>query len=632
MKNIETVRASLRLFNAVLVNDTAVPDKSPEVLLARTIPQGFILDQRIVGIGRVLSTIEEIVGLDGMKANASFHKSWNKVATASTLQLVIEQAFHYMTTYGAEALGCYDTDRVYIPTEHLEIPDVDVDRIPLTVVRGFTKMNMLDAILKLGNSGIALKDTTIDDLMVLIVEGDYKYEYLEGMKNRELMAQVRDFYGRLPSDPTDFLRYVVSKLTDQSMLIKNAELIGKIKLANGKHLDDLMIQAPDNLAEIFLRYKPIFLAMRSISHHKRVFNRLRKQAKTMHKTIGTDFLNSITGQIKNGTLDIVALEKALGKATIFRKIRLAYALQYRVNPAGSIVYAVRNGRSWAEEFSWDGWNKKVAEDTLEVVLQSIVDDLKEKVDGKQIFIPENINYALPATEKQFTGNLPSGSFVTVPEDMIVGVHWYDVDQNRIDLDLASIGLSGKIGWDGGYRTGNRSVMFSGDITSAPKPKGACEMFYFDGAKEYEPAILTLNYFNFDEDIKVPMKLFVASRKTKNIRENNMVDVNDIICSSMMEIDKKQNILGLWDFTHGEGRFYFNSTAMGNSISSGNGINMTRTREFLEHKARNPIVLNHLLSIAGADVTSDKTELGEDYIDLSPEALDKTTIIDLLVGE
>ena len=63
--------------------------------------------------------------------------------------------------------------------------------------------------------------------------------------------------------------------------------------------------------------------------------------------------------------------------------------------------------------------------------------------------------------------------------MIAGVHWEDVKRNTIDLDLSLINChEGKIGWNASYRSTEKSVLFSGDITSAPKPKGASEFFYF----------------------------------------------------------------------------------------------------------------------------------------------------------
>ena len=62
-----------------------------------------------------------------------------------------------------------------------------------------------------------------------------------------------------------------------------------------------------------------------------------------------------------------------------------------------------------------------------------------------------MNYALPATEKQFTGDLPSGTSIRVPKDMVFGIHWENVPGHWVDLDLSVTSpFTGKVGWDGNY--------------------------------------------------------------------------------------------------------------------------------------------------------------------------------------
>jgi len=249
-----------------------------------------------------------------------------------------------------------------------------------------------------------------------------------------------------PSEPIEFLRHLISKLTDESLLIKNDALIEKIQNSNGKFLDVLLQDAPNNLASIFFRFKPLFLAMKTISNNKTFFNQLRKKANKLHLPMPEDYFNSVTSRIKKGNLDLNDFERKLEHTNVFRKIRLANALKYRIHPKESIVYRVRNGRGWATSFDWSNNLKKITKQALDIVIGSIVDDIYANVNGKTFYIPPNIHYTLPATEKQFTGNLPTGSYITVSEDLIVGIHWMNTSR-RIDLDLSVIGESGKIGWD-----------------------------------------------------------------------------------------------------------------------------------------------------------------------------------------
>src|SRR3990167_6777872 len=128
-----------------------------------------------------------------------------------------------------------------------------------------------------------------------------------------------------------------------------------------------------NLAKVFYRYKPILLAFRTNTKLKRTINKIRRLAKTNHQPMPEDFLNSITAKLTIGILEPAELDKALENANIFRKIRLAYALKFRTTDADSILYRVRNGKSYAKEFNFP--NKKGAQNILDTVLDSIQKDI-----------------------------------------------------------------------------------------------------------------------------------------------------------------------------------------------------------------------------------------------------------------
>lgn len=616
-------KATLRLFNAIQVENKTQGYGNAH--LKRCISNGYILNHAIDPKESTLKEIESIVGISGEKANASFHKSWKIVRDSDMEVLVVQQIMHYFTTYGFEALGIYNKNTVYVPVEVLKIPKIKKG-ISLIVVKAMTSQEILDAILVLG-AGIALASTTLNDIMAIVETNKYDSVFVEKINNRELKTRLYEFYDIVPAKPVEYLRYVIQQITNESLLIKNDYLISMIKASEGKFLDHLIKKAPKDLASIFFRYKPLFLAMKSISKNKHFFNRLRKDANKMHKALPTDYLNGVTSQIKNKELNLKVLRKHLKNASIFRKIRLAYALNNRINSCNSIVYKVRNGRGWVTDFEWDNELNNRTQKALKNVLLSISDSIQKNVSGKTFYIPENIHYVLPATEKQFIGNLPSNTYATVPNDMIIGVHWTNTNR-RIDLDFSMIQQSGKFGWDAGYRQG-KDVLFSGDLVNAPKPNGASELFYMSEAQE-EANILMLNYFNFSADDKVTFKFFVANEKTKKLDKNYMVSPNNIILSCNVETDQKQMILGLVISVNGENRLYFSNTSIGNSITSRTNEVSTKARNFMVASCVGAINLETILTMAGANIVSKKPE--EEYVDLSPEALDKTTIIDLLQGE
>ncbi|MCP4156185.1 MAG: hypothetical protein GY757_51165, partial [bacterium] len=194
-------------------------------------------------------------------------------------------------------------------------------------------------------------------------------------------------------------------------------------------------------------------------------------------------------------------ERRLEHASIFRKIRLAYALKHRIHPKGSIVYRVRNGRGWATE-----------------------------------------------------------------------------------------------------------------------------LFYLKKGTQ-EPRILTVNYYNFNAKDAVDCKILAAHESTKKFGSNYMVDVNNVIAGANIKIVQKQTILGLITNVNGENRVYFANVSMGTSITSSGNIHTTHTRKYLIGSTINSVGLREILRMAGATVVDEIPE-GE-YRDLSPAALNKETLIDLI---
>lgn len=623
-KEISFETATIRLFLGVHVENklTRVDPSFAE----RTIKHGYLIDPSISPDTQLLDQIEAIVGISGEKANAAFHKCWATVQNTPTETLLVQQIVHYLTTYGFQRAGVYREETVYIPHERLEIPDFTTD-IPLTYIQGMTAEEILAGVIKLG-SGIALSPETLADLMVVIRDQGYGSDLVEQIANRELRSLLYDHFGIAPTDPLEFLRYLVVKLNGDSLLIKNDALIEKIKASDRTLLDKLLLNAPPDLGAIFYRFKPIFLAMKSASANKNFFNRLRKKAVELHKPVPEDFLNAVTAKLKHSRLDFQKLEKRLHTATMFRKIRLAYALKHRLNAGDSIVYRVRNGRGWATKFEWPVGLESETRWAYDLVIGHIVEELQGSIEGKTVYIPPEVHYTLPATEKMFAGNWPTGSYIIAPEHLIVGVHWENTAR-PIDLDLSVIDESGKFGWDADYRSKDNKVLFSGDVTDAPGPRGATELFYFKDAHE-SPKLMMLNYYNFMAGDDVDCRIIVAHQKLRRLKSNHVVDPNKIIASTQIKVTRKQSVLGLIAKVEGKNRIYFANIGLGNSITSRENTHAAHARSYLFHSMVDSIDLAEILTKSGATVVSQVPE-GDDWLDLSPQALSKTTFLDLLMA-
>jgi len=618
------MEATIKLFRALPINKRET--KTDEALMKRTIPLGFVFAPEVIAnytnYNELVELVTKTVGLSGEQMNSTFHKSWAKVRDASIEQLVIEQIMHYFTTYGFEAFGI-DSDYVYIPDEALNVPKVKLDKIKLTVIKGYTKEELTEKLIAMLESGIALHTDTIKAVVEVALFVDFTD--FEKVKNKEVKIMLYEYAGLIPKNPTELLRYAIYKATGKTLLIKSRAVIQEIKSTDNLHVTKIFTDYEkqyglQELAKIFYRFKPLFLAFRTNQRLKTLVNKVRRLAPKHHTPLPEDYLNLVTAKIAQGTFDHETFANAINDVNVFRKIRLAYALKFRLSESPSILYRIRNGRGYAKSFSFIKQDEVTS--VLDDVMYSIVEDIAGNVEGKKVYIPDTIHYALPATEKQFTGNLPSGSYVELPTNMVAGVYWKNVDGHRIDLDLSLVELNTKFGWDASYRYEDR-VLFSGDLTDARN--GATELYYVKKQKEEKAYLMYLNYFNYNASVPVPFKILVASNKER-LWNKRTVDPNNVEVITNSTQTDKQKMLGLLVTGSEMTRFYFAETNLGRSITSRSNDYSEHSRQWLINYYKNPIDLAEVLSDAGAEMVDSPDDAD---IDLSPETIEKDTFISLL---
>lgn len=664
--------STLVLFKALVLRNTgaSVNPSFYKTLHTETIKRGFIFSPEVLNsyayedLRLLIDDIEKCLGLTAKKMNNAFHKSWNKVATAPEYQLYLEQLVHYITTYGFEGADIYHPETVYIPAENLKIPSLKADKVYLTVIKGYTPAELLDKLTAMLSAGIALKEDTLKHVRSLLQEilaeiqhTDTIDNLFKKIKNKEVKMFLYHQLQFLPENPIEFLRYIIYVATGKTLIIKNREFIELLKkdsnaveMPRGVTIVDLfkkydLLFGYKKLASIFYRFRLLFLALRHRNSSMRyIVNRLRKLAPANHVPMKEDYLNNITAAISKGSFSNGKLKEELKKVNIYRKIRLAQAIQYRLQDTSAIVYRVRNGKSYATDLQ--PTNKTSLKIALDTILTAIANDISVRVKGKKIFLPQNVQYALPATEKQFIGYFPSGTCVKVPENIVAGIHWYNL-KRRVDLDLSALSLSqGKIGWDARLRDGECNVLFSGDMTDAPLPQGAAELIYFN-KKVNSAYLLNVNNFTYDcydeerEDTDnnssgkssrntVPFKLVVGSTsKLNKLPHNYLIDPNRVEAIIPMEMTQRQTVLGLIIATEKERALYLTEVNIGKSrsISLDNSY-VSQTLNYLLTQATNPIKLKDILIKAKAVLVDSPDDCD---IDLSIEKIEKDTFIQLLSG-
>lgn len=606
----------------------------------------------------VISAAQKMYGKDGKKWNQTFHKSFDVVANASFETLLLQQLMHYYTTYGFERLGIYNSDLVYIPHEELDIPELK-DDVAMTVIKELSEDQIKEKIMVLLTSGIALSEETIRDIDIL---SDYvNPDEIESINNREVKNILYKRFNRVPTQPEEFLRYVIYDITGDTLKIQSPKLLRSIKVSNHTQalydFNTYINQDPQGsehalaqLSSIFLRNKNLFLAFKGVGEPKlnHIINVLRRIAPQYHQPLAPDFLNNLTSlYIVDKAKFNKSLNKTLDNVTIFREVRILNALNYYASAPQSAVYRIRNGYTHVKSLENRHDHSSDCATAAAMVRAHLTDRLSTTLKDKTILIPESVEYMVPTSEKQFVGNVPEGSFVSTPvnKDMVFGIHWVNLPAGRVDLDFHLTGTNA-YGWDADWRSASGEVLFSGDVTDAPAPNGATELFLIapsavTGTNKAE--VYFYNSYRFPSEKPVcPFELIIASDEgavervkkecldRRGPRHAYAVDPNKIIAKVNLKVDSESKTIGNLIFDEKQNpRFVFrNSTGIEACTVDRNEDKSPRLKAY-ELQAATQLHLRDLLTAAGAHVISKVTANEKVDIDLSIDVLTKETLIQLL---
>lgn len=621
----------------------------------------------------------DMYGKDGKKWNQTFHKDFEIVKNAPIEDLIAQQMIHYITTYGFESLGMYDNDLVYIPRESLDIPELDLENIEFITIKPFTSDELTEKLMTLITSGIALSEQTVEDVELL---SDFiDKNRFDEVSNREIKTYLYDKYNIMPKNPDDFLRYMLFKLTGNTLKIQSVDMIYQVRRSDkNKALKMLESYLTDDnsykkLSSIFLRNKQLFLALKvkkeDIAYSdikvrmNRIINKLRKMSVYYHKPLPKNILDNLTDKDITATLD--DLVKELDKITIFREMRILNGIRYRLFGNDNIVYRIRNGKSYVSTLPGKTFEYiSRLEGLNNFIMSHLISRLSDKVKGKTIYIPENVVYAVPTSEKQFFGDIPEGSYVEVPrnDNIVYGVHWNNIKdgkpirrfygeeilpqgEERVDLDLKQMNKSDVFGWDASYRSSKSDILFSGDITNAQLPDGATELFYVGQNVGNVAFLVTLNmYTNNSQDVPFEFVIANATHRSENV-SRFALDPNNILykMDAVIKNTERQKTLGLITISDTI-RFYFNEFSLGSSVATSRRDDITMGAfDYLNTYGKTQLKLNELLKDSGAIIVNEPTiktkviknvdgnEVSEIIdtpvdLDLSLESITKDTIIDL----
>ena len=589
--------------------------------------------------------IHAVFGKNAVQFNNTFYQDFRTVRDMTNLERVLDQIMHYMSTYGREMVGL--EARPYIPVRDFDfegIPgmNISVDQIlVIQMVDDKVLGDMVDHMVKTVKAPNAMMRTGFQYLWPYMSVTD------KDIQSFELKCVYYDESGRVPSQNIDFLRYMVYKTTGRPMLIKDRTTIEIIKRTTPDYKLIGLWQECDinSMAEIFYRYKPLFLAFKHMGtvsrwdgrertqanpNMARVINRIRRAAVEHHKPLNeASIQNMIQMYLQNKSV-----AHLVAKASNRDLVKIINSLLNSLEVDQPRVFNIRNGKAYVA----DGVTKLPKElrkrsEMMTYIYDQLVARMGDKYENVVFVMPEHIEYTVPTSEKQMVYTYPWGTRIQVPGEggYTMGMHWFDQHGQRVDLDLHMNGLNGAhIGWNAGYY--NSEATYSGDMTGAPLPNGAAEAIEFcTRDNDYN---MTINKFSGPDN--VDFKLFVSKGHVGSIGYKFTYHPEDDLIPTIpmqfMGLDGNAMNVGI---IH-KGDFYF----YGGRISSGivPAQNYNQFIQGVSAKITSMLLMKEFLEDCGATVMtqapdSAMNQEGEEMavIDLSPEALIPTTLFEVIDG-
>lgn len=569
--------------------------------------------------------------------NSTFYKDWNDVTDKTRVELFVDQCIHYFLSYGLE-MDCVPNDK-----NRSSVPFYQGYKF----IQPISAVDLYDKCMEMLGTNVALKQTSVEALVnyvcAYVKTNNIEFD-IDLVANKEAVGMICSKLGILPNDPFQLLRHIIYVTTGSSNLIKDKTTINKIHVSNNYFdFTKLTEKQIKSLASIFYRFKPLFLAFKkdiwantkhiwlpngvalrtsTIADNRVVINKLRRMADRYHKPLLVGFWEEVL--TKNYSIEFV--QKMLEKDTPsnFKLIQLIQSINDRILTAGGRgqnLYIIRNGKTWMKDTNMACIDSKIFyyEDLRNIFEAELV----KRLSAKKCIVkfPKDLVLTCPASEKNFVGDIPFGSYFPMKNNSFFGVYWKN-EWGTSDFDLSFIDTTGdKVGWNSRFVSRDTDVVFSGDITNAPN--GAAEVILCK--KDCPNGIININRYCGNDNSKYIFFFGHGNDKTYEFRGKTgyMVNPNHIKVKTMCESSTPQQSIGL---TYNNRVYLMNVGVAGGRVSRGNDDII----EALQRKVDTYVDLKSILLRAGFedadridwdDETNDGfVEIGLDLTDLKRDTL------------
>jgi hypothetical protein len=554
--------------------------------------------------------------------NNQMYRSFEEVAKTSDFELIGNAINHY---YLSDINRILDTNFFTFPAhQQRDLPllhkkDVKLTILTPTLLGDFECMVMDDLSEDKPRSAGWVEDVISLKLYTL-------WSSPKDIGIREVRCAYYLESGQQPDTIEDLFRTLVYRATGKPELIKSRDVLAKLKAISEKDKIIKLIRSVDEIkaAESFYRLKEYWLAVKS-PRTANTINRIRKRAPKYHRPYSPPVLKNLVQTLAT-TGDTDKIRTTLANATTSQL--LAAFKSVRTHSDEPRIYSIRNGSTWV-----DTEMKDADLNAKHEIGHFICVELKKRLNVSKVYIPGGIQYGLPISEKQMTGNIPWGTLIEPDfcrgDPLAVSVSWNNLDNNeRVDIDLhLADSNNASYGWDSNYKSKDLQIIYSGDIVDAGET-GATESFYISSTDNDVKLMVTVSQFT-DGSKTVPytftlssheiMQPFQSSYSSKK-HPSAMVDPSHLLAPQIpmaFREGEKQQLLGV--VHKGAFTLYGGSLSKKRTSKAGDLYNAS-----IDAILAQEIYLNDLLLLLGVNVIvcldpENPHEL-DGVLDLSPEKL------------
>lgn len=669
----EINKNSLLLFKSVYISDNK-PEKQISLkdkiyLTNECLNSGIVLHPEIFDtysmsdLLELIPVIKSLYGFYFNYVNSTFYSSFDEVDNLSEFERRIDQLLHYCSTYGTGSM-----DNPYIPNSNPNSKDLkNGNNTVLTVIESVNTEELTKKLQKMYTANIALSKENIVAIAKLIDLLKIPVD-IKSVQNKELKLYLMKDQNYIPENWAEFTRLMVFTASNgeyTQVISKNDDFRDSLYDSLECDYNNKINRKLDALFKIRInkfgiedtakhinRYRKIYLIFKRFSKkEKNLYNKVFRLSKKLHQPAKMPLLENIL----NAEYTETDLEQALSKASSFKLVKLMNYLKgiQNQNNNNDKLYIIRNGNSFIKEDSKKFTDIKKVVNIKALIIKELQKRYSKKLEDYSFYIPKDIEYSAPTSNKNFIGTMPAFTKITFNSSVItLGVSW----NIQADLDLHAQSLNGNsYGWNDDYDL--NGVIYSGDMTALnPHTHAAAEFIQLDAKHMDNPQPIIFNtnkYYSDEQDVKFDLFITLDKNLDKDDAQKDVIidklDPSSILVKQLAFENKmnkslaiawpiKKNRKWLWEVS-------LISTNLNNSRVQNNDLNAAYTKA-VQSIIENQYTINNFLNDIKTDnsalyIYDDEKEFLKQYkqaekqeldlnkfISLAPEIISQDTILNI----